>query len=230
MRLQELQQREVEILLLSCSGASLGFSFLALLVSAVFFWGFPCFPAPAFSPALPPSITLSIRPPASPPSIPPPISEGEWLEDTEPSKKHQRSCMIRNKKKRQGYKNCDKTTPAASFVPRGILRVTFNHFCSARRLARLSFLIFNICLNVCFFTRHAQRPHSNIQELLQAFIFILADGLFINAPPSFHRLSSSSPPLSHSSPSLPSCLSLSSFPFILYISSSLPLLYYISQL
>lgn len=128
MRLQELQQREVEILLLSCSGASLGFSFLALLVSAVFFWGFPCFPAPAFSPALPPSITLSIRPPASPPSIPPPISEGEWLEDTEPSKKHQRSCMIRKKKKRQGYKKCDKTTPAASFVPRGILRVTFNHF------------------------------------------------------------------------------------------------------
>lgn len=100
MRLQELQQREVEILLLSCSGASLGFSFLALLVSAVFFWGFPCFPAPAFSPALPPSITLSIRPPASPPSIPPPISEGEWLEDAEPSKKHQRSCMIRNQKKR----------------------------------------------------------------------------------------------------------------------------------
>lgn len=176
MRLQELQQREVEILLLSCSGASLGFSFLALLVSAVFFWGFPCFPAPAFSPALPPSITLSIRPPASPPSIPPPISEGEWLEDTEPSKKHQRSCMIRNKKKRQGYKNCDKTTPAASFVPRGILRVTFNHFCSARRLARLSFLIFNICLNVCFFTRHAQRPRSNIQELLQLlYLYWLMD-------------------------------------------------------
>lgn len=85
--------------------------------------------------------------------------------------------MIRTKKKkRQGYKKCDKTTPAASFVPQGIFRVTFNHFCSARRLARLSFLIFNICLNVCFFTQHAQRPHSNIQELLQLlYLYWLMD-------------------------------------------------------
>lgn len=179
MRLQELQQREVEILLLSCSGASLGFSFLALLVSAVFFWGFPCFPAPAFSPALPPSITLSIRPPASPPSIPPSLhpslkENGSRIQSR--ARNIRDPAWLETKKKRQGYKKCDKTTPAASFVPRGILRVTFNHFCSARRLARLSFLIFNICLNVCFFTRHAQRPHSNIRELLQLlYLYWLMD-------------------------------------------------------
>lgn len=131
MRLQELQQREVEILLLSCSGASLGFSFLALLVSAVFFWGFPCFPAPAFSPALPPSITLSIRPPAPPPSIPPSLhpslkENGSRIQSR--ARNIRDPAWLETKKKRQGYKKCDKTTPAASFVPRGILRVTFNHF------------------------------------------------------------------------------------------------------